>query len=159
MALISEALKANAGVYHGNAICQEKCQFLLKEVGLPSGLLPLQDIIECGFVEETGFVWLKQKKKIEHYFKKVGRHVTYGPDITAYIGKLSIKKLTGVKAKELFMWLTVTDISLTAGEGEKPATEAKVVFHSSSGIFRTFPAAAFEKEFDGEVREAEVEKM
>ena len=58
-------MRSKAEVYNGDALCQEKTKLLLKEVGLPNGLLPLRDIIECGYVEETGFVWLKQKKKVE----------------------------------------------------------------------------------------------
>ncbi|KAK8954023.1 hypothetical protein KSP39_PZI002660 [Platanthera zijinensis] len=141
MALVTEELKAKAEIYSGDALCQEKCQFLLKEVGLPNGLLPLKDILECGYVAETGHVWLKQRKKTEHCFKKVGRLVSYGPEITARVEKHRITKLTGVKAKELLLWVTLTDISFDG--------EAKVTFHSSTGLYRTFPADAFMAEEDG----------
>lgn len=138
MALITEELKAKAEVYYGDEICQEKSKFLLSEVGLPSGLLPLKDIIECGYVEETGFVWLKQKKKIEHTFPKIGKLVSYAPEITAYVEKCKIKKLTGVKTKELLLWLTLTELSV-----EDPPT-GKLTCKISSGLFRTFPTEAFE---------------
>lgn len=42
-------------------------------MGLPNGLLPLKDMEECGYVKETGFVWLKQKKKTEHKFEKIDK--------------------------------------------------------------------------------------
>ncbi|GFZ07242.1 hypothetical protein Acr_19g0001790 [Actinidia rufa] len=63
MSLVIEEIKSKAEVYHGNGICQEKSKELLKEMGLPNGLLPLEDMEECGYVRETGFVWLRQKKK------------------------------------------------------------------------------------------------
>lgn len=66
-----DELKAKAQVYHGDQICREKSRELLQQVGLPQGLLPLRDIIECGYIEDTGFVWLRQKNKIEHYFHNV----------------------------------------------------------------------------------------
>lgn len=138
MSKITEDLKEKAEVYYGDEICKVKSRFFLQEVGLPRGLLPLEDIIECGFVEETGFVWLKQKKKKEHYFEKAGRYVTYAPDITAYVEKLRIKKLTGVKVKEMLIWLTLSDITV-----DDPPT-GKLTCKTPAGLFRTFPTDAFE---------------
>ncbi|KAI0504224.1 hypothetical protein KFK09_015174 [Dendrobium nobile] len=155
MSLVTEDQRAKAEIYKGDSLCHEKCQFLLKEVGLPNGLLPLKDIIECGYIEETGFVWLIQKKKIEHTFKKIGKLVSYATEITAYVENLRIRKLTGVKAKELFIWITLTDISADGG-GEGKSSAGKVTFHSSTGLYRTFPAAAFVIEEDEE-KKKEVE--
>ncbi|KAL0916285.1 hypothetical protein M5K25_013782 [Dendrobium thyrsiflorum] len=154
MSLVTEEQRAKAEIYQGDSLCQEKCQFLLKEVGLPNGLLPLKDIIECGYIEETGFVWLKQKKKIEHTFKKIGKLVSYATEITAYVENLRIRKLTGVKAKELFIWITLTDISAD-GEGGGKSSAGKVTFHSSTGFYRTFPAAAFVIEVEDEEKKKE----
>jgi hypothetical protein len=137
---ITDEIRAKAEVYYGNEICQEKTKFLLSEVGLPNGLLPLKDIIECGHVEETGFVWLKQKKKIEHNFDKVGKLVSYATDITAYVEKSKIKKLAGVKVKELLIWVSLTDISV-----DDPPT-GKMVCKISSGLYRTYPVSAFQIE-------------
>ncbi|CAL9047631.1 uncharacterized protein LOC135622143 [Musa acuminata AAA Group] len=143
MALITDDVKAKAEIYHGDEICQEKSKFLLQEVGLPRGLLPLRDIVECGYVEETGFVWLKQKQKVEHCFEKIGRRVSYSPEITAVVEKSKIKKLTGVKAKELLVWITLDEISADG----PPA--GKLTFKTPAGLFRTFPASAFEIEGEG----------
>ncbi|VAI28388.1 unnamed protein product [Triticum turgidum subsp. durum] len=74
--LIPDDVRAKAEIYTGDAAGQEKTRLMLAETELPSGLLPLKDIIECGYVEETGFVWLKQKKRVDHYFVKAGRHAT-----------------------------------------------------------------------------------
>ncbi|KAH7666586.1 At5g01610-like protein [Dioscorea alata] len=147
--MITEELKAKAEYYYGDEKCQEKSKFLLQEVGLPRGLLPLKDIIECGYVEETGFVWLKQKKKIEHCFEKIGKLVSYAPEITAFVEKGKIKKLTGVKTKELLLWVTLSEISL-----DEPHT-GKLVCKTSAGLFRTFPASAFELEDDLNKKEQE----
>ncbi|KAG6472920.1 uncharacterized protein LOC122029528 [Zingiber officinale] len=149
--IINEELKAKAEIYYGDEICQDKTKFLLQEVGLPRGLLPLRDIIECGHVKETGFVWLKQKKKVEHAFSKIGRKVTYSPEIAAYVENNKIKKVSGVKAKELLLWLTVEEIS-AADE----AAPEKITFKTTTGLYRTFPRSAFELEEDGE--EAEQQK-
>ncbi|CAM8983815.1 unnamed protein product [Rhodiola kirilowii] len=154
MSLVTEEIRAKATeIYHGNEIGQEKTKLLLKEVGLPNGLLPLQDIEEVGRVEETGFVWLKQKKKVHHKFEQIGRLATYDTEITAIADRGSgrIRKLTGVKSKELGIWLTLTEICV-----DKPPT-GKIVFKGPSGLYRTFPVSAFEIE-EGEGEEEEKKK-
>ncbi|XP_077219012.1 uncharacterized protein LOC143853163 [Tasmannia lanceolata] len=144
MALITEELKANAEIYYGDELGQEKSKFLLQEVGLPRGLLPLEDIIECGYVKETGFVWLKQKKKKEHTFDKIGRLVSYAPLVTAYVEKCKIKKLTGVKTKEFLIWITLSEIYVN-----DPPT-GKITFKTPAGLSRSFPTSAFELEEVGD---------
>ncbi|XAR49249.1 hypothetical protein NMG60_11032376 [Bertholletia excelsa] len=139
--LVTDEIKAKASeFYRGDDMCQEKSKLLLKEIGLPTGLLPLQDMEECGYVRETGFVWLKQKKKTEHKFKKIGKLVSYAPEVTAYVETGKIKKLTGVKAKELLIWIPLSDIYL-----DDPPT-GKLTFQTPAGLFRTFPTSAFELE-------------
>uniref|UniRef100_A0A5B6YME8 Plant/F25P12-18 protein n=1 Tax=Davidia involucrata TaxID=16924 RepID=A0A5B6YME8_DAVIN len=140
MSLVTEEIKAKAEIYHGNEICQEKSKFLLKEVGLPNGLLPMTDMEECGYVKETGFVWLKQKKKTEHRFEKIGKLVSYASEVTAYVEQNKIKKLTGVKTKELLIWITLAEICV-----DEPPT-GKITFKTPAGLFRSFPVAAFEVE-------------
>ncbi|RXH99095.1 hypothetical protein DVH24_011420 [Malus domestica] len=81
---------------------------LLQEFGLPLGLLPLADVIEVGFVRATGYMWIVQKKKVEHNFKLISKLVSYDTEIKGYIEKQKIKKLKGVKAKELMLWPPVT---------------------------------------------------
>lgn len=79
----------------------QKATQLITEFGLPDGLLPLQDVEECGHNKETGYVWITQRKPIVHKFKEISKQVSYGDKITAYLDKGRLKKLTGVKAKEL----------------------------------------------------------
>lgn len=59
-----------------------------------------------------------------------------------------IKKLTGVKTKELLMWVTLSEIYL-----DNPPT-GKITFQTPTGLYRTFPASAFEIE-EGESMEVE----
>lgn len=146
MSAVTEEIKAKAEFYKGDAICQVKSKELLKEIFLPNGLLPLQDIEECGIVRETGFVWLKQKKETTHKFQKIGKLVSYATEVTAYVEANKIKKLTGVKTKELLIWVTLNEIYV-----DDPPT-GKITFKSPTGLFRSFPVSAFEVE--EEVKEA-----
>lgn len=143
--VISDEIRAKAEIYTGDAAGQEKTRLLLAETELPSGLLPLKDIIECGYVEETGFVWLKQKKKVDHYFAKAGRHVSYAADVSAVAEKGRLKKITGVKAKEMFMWVNLYEICV-----DEPPT-GKIHCKAIGGISRSFPVEAFEAEDGGKV--------
>lgn len=148
--LITEELKAKSEVYYGDGICKEKSMELLKEVGLPNGLLPLHDIVECGYDRESGFVWLKQKKSITHKFEKIGKLVSYATEVTATVEKNKIKKLTGVKTKELLVWVSLSDIYT-----DDPPT-GKITFQTPAGLYRSFPVSAFvveEKEKEKDLRE------
>ncbi|KAI4301688.1 hypothetical protein L6164_034940 [Bauhinia variegata] len=140
MSLVTEEHRAKAEIYHGDELCQEKSKLLLKEIALPNGLLPLKDMEECGYVRETGFVWLKQKKSTTHKFEKIGKLVSYAPEVTAQVEVGRIKKLTGVKTKELLVWITLSDIYV-----DDPPT-GKITFKTPAGLFRSFPASAFEIE-------------
>lgn len=110
---------------------------LLKEFELPEGLLPLADVVEVGYVKETGYVWILQRKKVEHEFKMVAKLVSYDTEITGYLMKKRIKKLKGVKAKEFLLWPPVNDISV-----DDPPT-GKIHFKSLAGVTKTFPVQAF----------------
>ncbi|ERN03151.1 hypothetical protein AMTRI_Chr02g220710 [Amborella trichopoda] len=136
--LSQERLQEKAEIYHGHEICRSKYLELLKEVGMPNGLLPLEDILECGYIEETGYVWLKQKKSTQHYFDKIGKLVSYAPEVTAYVDKFRMKKVTGVKAKEFLFWISLSEICV-----DDPPT-GKLTFKTPAGLSRSFPVSAFE---------------
>ncbi|EPS61878.1 hypothetical protein M569_12921 [Genlisea aurea] len=141
--LITDEIRATASeIYHGDDACQEKAKFLLTEMGLPNGLLPLKDMEEAGYVKDTGFVWLIQKEKSQHRFDKIGRLVQYAREVTAYVEPKKIRKLTGVKTKELLLWVTLSDISL-----DDPPT-GKITFKTPAGLYRSFPVEAFQIEQD-----------
>lgn len=152
MSLVTEEIKAKAEVYHGDEICQEKSKFLLTEIGLPNGLLPLKDIEECGYVKETGFVWLKQKKSLTHKFDKIGKLVSYATEVTAIAEPNRIRKLTGVKTKELLVWITLSDIYV-----DDPPT-GKITFKTPAGLSRSFPVSAFEIEGEAKNKDAKENK-
>lgn len=56
---------------NGDAIYKDiyRSKILLNEMGLPSGLLPFDNIEELDYVKDTGFMWLKQKKDKVHEFE------------------------------------------------------------------------------------------
>ncbi|PAN18016.1 hypothetical protein GQ55_3G162900 [Panicum hallii var. hallii] len=110
---------------------------LLEEFGLPLGLLPLEDVIEVGFVRDTGYMWISQRKKVEHQFKKISKQVSYDVEITAYVKPKGIKKLKGVKAKELMLWPPVNEMTV-----DDPPT-GKIHFKSLAGVTKTFSVDAF----------------
>lgn len=136
--------RSGADVVYGAEMCYKKALDLLAEMDLPNGLLPLKDLDESGYIKETGFVWLKQKKPVEYYNKKIKRIVVYGTEITAYVEKHKMKKMTGVRCKELFMWINLTEMSIA------DASSQKIYFKSSFGVGKSFPINAFELEDDKE---------
>lgn len=110
---------------------------LLEEFGLPLGLLPLADVIEVGFVKTSGYMWILQQNKVEHKFKMISKQVSYDTEITGYVEKKRIKKLKGVKAKELMLWPPVNEITV-----DEPSV-GKIQFKSLAGITKVFPVDAF----------------
>ncbi|KAF9607659.1 hypothetical protein IFM89_037892 [Coptis chinensis] len=137
MVVITEEMRAKADLCFADEEGKERSKFLLKEVGLPTGLLPLRDILECRYMEDTGFVWLKQKNKIEHKFENIGRQAIYGTEITAYVDKYKIRKLTGVKIKEMLIWVSLNEISI-----DNPV-DGRIAFKGLAGLYRTYPFSAF----------------
>lgn len=130
--------KEGAVMKHGHEEGLKMAIALLEEFELPIGLLPLDDVIEVGFVKSTGYVWLQlQKKKMERKFNMISKLVSYDTDISGYVEKRRIKKLKGVKAKELMLWPPVSDIIV-----DDPPT-GNIHFKSLGGITKTFPVQAF----------------
>ncbi|KAG0535975.1 hypothetical protein BDA96_03G024200 [Sorghum bicolor] len=137
-----EAHRAGAEVYTGAALCAEKSTELLSEVHLPLGLLPLADMEEVGYNRATGFVWLRQKKALTHTFRQIGRQVSYAAEVTAFVEDRRMKRMTGVKTKELLIWVTLSDMFLDKDD------QSKITFKTPTGLGRTFPVSAFAKEGD-----------
>ncbi|KAH9310105.1 hypothetical protein KI387_038016 [Taxus chinensis] len=103
------AEREGAVVMKGHEEGMKQAGALLKEFGLPEGLLPLEEVVE----------------------------VSYDAEIHGFIEQGRIKKLKGVKAKELFIWAPVGDITL-----DNPPT-GNIHFKSLAGITKTFPVHAF----------------
>uniref|UniRef100_A0A0D9V3M0 DUF538 domain-containing protein n=1 Tax=Leersia perrieri TaxID=77586 RepID=A0A0D9V3M0_9ORYZ len=131
------AEREGAEVKKGHDEGMKMAASLLEDFGLPLGLLPLADVIEVGFVRATGYMWIAQRKKVEHRFKMVSKQVSYDVEITGYVKDRCIKKLKGVKAKELMLWPPVNEITV-----DHPPT-GKIHFKSLAGVTKTFPVEAF----------------
>lgn len=138
LGLVTDEVRAKAEMYTGDEICREKTKVFLKEIAMPNGLLPLKDIEEVGYDRESGVVWLKQKQSITHKFEEIDKLVSYGTEVTAVVEKGKIKKLSGVKAKELLIWVTISEIYT-----EDPPNTEKITFKSPTTLSRTFPVSAF----------------
>jgi hypothetical protein len=129
--------KQGAEVVLGHEASLPRAIAMLRDQGLPDGLLPLHNIEEVGFVSRTGFFWVKQKKASEHFFKLIKTKVSYALEVNGYIEKNKLRKLQGVKAKELLLWIAITEIY---GDDSHPG---QTFFKSSAGIGRWHPTEAF----------------
>lgn len=136
-----ESYRDKAEIYHGAALSKQKAHELLEGLSLPKGLLPL-DVEEMGHDHSSGFVWMKQKSKKEHRFKRIGKTVSYDAEIMMFIENGRLSKISGVKAKEIIVWVPISEIYL-----QDPSSD-KVVFAIPSGLSRTFPVSAFELDDD-----------
>lgn len=137
-----EAHREGAEVYRGAALCAEKSVELLAETNMPLGLLPLAEMEEVGYNRATGFVWLRQKKALTHTFKQIGRQVSYAAEVTAFVEDRRMKRMTGVKTKELLIWVTLSDMFVEKDD------HSKITFKTPTGLGRTYPVSAFGKEDD-----------
>ncbi|KAF6156603.1 hypothetical protein GIB67_014582 [Kingdonia uniflora] len=145
MSLIAEEIRSKAEVFQGPEICREMVKKMLAETNLPNGLIPLDNIEECGHVKESGFVWFKRKEKKDYRFKSTGKLVSYAPEITGYVDKNRIKKLTGIKSQELAIWVSVKEVYV-------PDTpNGKITFKAPLGLFKTYPVSMFEIDDVGEI--------
>ncbi|KAL7594927.1 uncharacterized protein LOC111890508 [Lactuca sativa] len=129
--------RAGAEIVYGAEECHRHSIDLLEELGFPKGVLPLKDLVECGRVRKTGFVWMKQKGPYEHFFEETNTRVSYATEVTAYIEKYKMKKMTGVKSKQLLMWVPIVEMSM---EDEK---SSKIYFKIPVGVGKSFAVTAF----------------
>jgi len=138
MASQIESHRSGAEVVSGDdAMCRKKSVELLEELGLPKGLVPLEDIQEFGYNRDSGFIWLVQGKKVEHTFKKIMQKVSYDAEVTAFIENGKLRKITGIKTNAMMLWISINEVFVPE------ALPEKVTFKSSNGLSRTFDAAAF----------------
>ncbi|KAJ0989368.1 hypothetical protein J5N97_007724 [Dioscorea zingiberensis] len=135
-----ESHREGAEVYHGSDLCKKKCVELLEELHLPRGLLPLNNLTEVGRNKATGFVWLRQPKSVTHNFDKIGKPVSYASEVTAFVEDRRMKKMSGVKTKEMLIWVSLSDMFIGDAGGDK------ITFKTPTGLSRSFPVSAFELE-------------
>lgn len=129
--------REGAEIVYGLEECQRHSIELLQELGFPKGVLPLQDLVECGRVRETGFVWMKQKAPYEHFFEGTNTRVSYAVEVTAYVDKFKMKKMSGIKSKQMLLWVPITEMSIEDPKGNK------ILFKTPMGIGKSFPLTAF----------------
>ncbi|XP_041995932.1 uncharacterized protein LOC121746074 [Salvia splendens] len=130
--------QSNAAEIHRGPISGKKLHEMLDEFSIPRCLFAgVVRIEEFGFNRAAGFYWVKQEKKTERKVDKVGM-TYYDTQLTSFITPGRLSKITGVKAKEIILTLTVTDIVVGVPSSDK------VKFVTSTGIYRVHPIAAFE---------------
>ncbi|MQL82408.1 hypothetical protein Taro_014883, partial [Colocasia esculenta] len=79
-----DVYREGAVINMGDAVCRQKAIELLQAFNdVPSGLLPFEDVEEVGYNPNSGFVWLRQKKARNHFFRKIGHLVSYAFEVTA----------------------------------------------------------------------------
>lgn len=135
--------RVGAEVVYGAEACYKQSIELLEELGFPKGVLPLQELVECGRVEKTGFVWMKQKAPYEHFFAATNTRVSYSTEVTAYVEKSKMKRMTGVKSKQLLLWVPIVEMSLIDNVSDKNSDSKKIYFKTPMGIGKSFAATAF----------------
>ncbi|XVF57022.1 hypothetical protein PTKIN_Ptkin06aG0169200 [Pterospermum kingtungense] len=101
--------------------------------------MPLNNLVEVGYNPTTGFIWLKHQNSFEHYYKVVKKSSRYDEEIKGFIEDRQIKKLRGVKAKEM-VWVPISNISVD------DSNSPKITFATPMGFSLTFAAASFEAE-------------
>ncbi|MCO5559380.1 hypothetical protein L7F22_012979 [Adiantum nelumboides] len=120
----------------GHDVCFRNASDLLEVMGLPGGLLPVENVVNCGFDKKSGLVWIRQKKPSRHYFRRIRRTVSFDTEVRAYISPNRLQSVSGVHAREFLLWAPVGDVSLV---------DDKLKFKTYGGISKTFPADAFAK--------------
>ncbi|KAL5997563.1 hypothetical protein ACLOJK_008493 [Asimina triloba] len=137
---VIEKYRKTAEVYHGKEVCKKKSREMLEESCFPSGLLPLEDIIELGHDGSSGFFWVLQQQKVEHTFEKIDRKVIYDTAITAFVERGRMRKISGCKTREFFMWVSASEIYIDDSSPEKLTVKGPAGFRLS------FPVSAFQLE-------------
>lgn len=132
-----EKYRENSEIHKGHDICKQKIIEFLAELGFPTGIMRLKDIIEFGYNRQSGFMWILQKEKTEHRFKKIGNLVSYDTEITATVEQHKMGKITGIKSKEFLIWVTAAEMYIS------DPTSGKINFKTYTGLGRTFPVSGF----------------
>ena len=142
-----EANREGAEIYAGDDLCRQKSIELLEELNLPRGLLPMDgNVEELGINRQTGFLWVRQKKALNYTFRKAGRLVCFGTEVTGFLENRKIKRVTGVKSRELLMWFALGEFFVD------PNNPTKITFRTPAGLSLSYPTSAFELEEQGSLK-------
>jgi len=155
------ALKDNDGVessldpQHGAEIvmgteAMNKFVVVLQKFGFPIGMFPLPSVDEFGFVEKTGFFWIKLPRRYEHLFPMAKEVVVYMQEVSGKIRKGKIITLKGWKMKpidhkDLFLSTSCTEIWLDDPPSGKIHFQIvrKASSSKSSNVVESFPLDVF----------------
>ncbi|XP_042484050.1 uncharacterized protein LOC122064421 [Macadamia integrifolia] len=129
--------RAGAEIVRGKEACERFSAELMKELGFPSGVLPTGELVECGRVRATGFVWWKCRAAYEHFNVATNTKNSYAAETTAYVEKGRMKKMTGCKAKQMMLWVPIAEMYIDGN---------KISFKSSMGVGKSFPIISFMNE-------------
>ena len=142
-----QANREGAEIYTGDDLCRQKSIELLEDLNLPRGLLPMDgNVEELGINRRTGFVWVRQKKALNYTFRKAGRLVCFGTEVTGFLEDRRIKQVTGVKSRELLMWFPLGEFYVD------PKSPNKIIFRTPAGLSLSYPTSAFELEEQASVK-------
>ena len=94
----------------------------------------MDDIEEVRHNCESGFVWMLQKKKNEHMFNKLNQTVSYDTEVTAFVEKGKMKKVTGVKIEDLY---SLVEVYVDESSADK------VTIKTDTGLSETHDAPVF----------------
>ncbi|KAH7841370.1 hypothetical protein Vadar_029003 [Vaccinium darrowii] len=131
--------REGAEIVYGAEACYHQSTELLEKLGFPKGILALKDIEECGRVHKTGFIWMKQKSPIQHFFEGTNTQVSYAKEVTAYLEKNRMKKISGVKCKQVYLWVPIVEMI----SFDDDLASRTIQFKTPLGIRKSFPATAF----------------
>ena len=142
-----QANREGAEIYTGDDLCRQKSIELLEDLNLPRGLLPMDgNVEELGINRRTGFVWVRQKKALNYTFRKAGRLVCFGTEVTGFLEDRRIKQVTGVKSRELLMWFPLGEFYVD------PKSPNKITFRTPAGLSLSYPTSAFELDEQASVK-------
>ncbi|XP_039057625.1 uncharacterized protein LOC120200996 [Hibiscus syriacus] len=134
-----ETHRAGAEVYHGATLCKQKAQELLEKFRLPKTLMPCNNLVEFGFNRITGFTWLKQQKITMYRLKDIGIS-SFASEMTGFLEDGRMRKFTGIKSKEMVIWVPLSDIAIDRSDPNK------IIFTALMGLSKSYPLTAFEIE-------------
>lgn len=108
--------RAGAEIVTGSE-AMSKFVAVLQQFGFPAGMFPLPSLEEFGFVEKTGFFWIKHPGRHEHLFPLAKEVVVYMQDVSGRIHKGKMTSLKGWKMKpvdhkDLFLSAAATEVWL-----------------------------------------------
>ncbi|KAH1039930.1 hypothetical protein J1N35_041673 [Gossypium stocksii] len=102
--------------------------------------MPSNHFNEFHYKKTTRFIGLKQEKTFKYLFKEL-RLTSYGAKITTLTGDCQMKRLTGVKGKEMMVWITLFDVFV-----DDTKVHRKIYFANLMGFSQSYLVTTVEDE-------------